>query len=70
MQAQVMHARKVRGLKYNKLAMTDLIHAKMMEEMKGFLMGNMEGEWMLEEVAEYWLHMGNSNWMEKDVKGS
>ena len=59
--------RRARGLKYNEPVMADLVYTKMTEEMKGFLMANVDGEHMEEEVAQYWMREVDPNWTEEDV---
>ena len=55
LQAQLINEKRSRELKYEEPAMGDLTQARMTNEMKSFLMANMDGERIDNELAEYWL---------------
>ena len=53
-------------MKYEEPTIGDLTQARMMNEMKSFLMANVDGEWMNNELAEYWLNdMGDNRDLEE-----
>ena len=58
-----MNERKARGLKYTELAMNVVKERKLTDKMREFLLANMDGGRMTDELTEHWLRAEDSNWM-------
>jgi len=75
LQSQTINERRSRGLKYDEPEIISLTKAKITKEMQEFLLANMDGERLTDELVEYWLREElreeDPNWIqENDTQNS
>lgn len=70
MQAQIINERICHELKYNKPSMASPTKATLTKEIHQFLLANVDGELMVDELVEYWLKKelweNDPNWIYED----
>ena len=63
-QAHIINERVCRRLKYEEPTIATLTKAKLTDKMKGFVLANMDGGIMNDELVEYWFTAGD-NWVQE-----
>lgn len=65
-QTQIINTRISRKLKYDEPAIASLTKTKLTNEMRKFLLTNMDDERMTDELVEYWLQEEYPNWVHEE----
>ena len=68
-QAQIMNERRAKGLKYKEPSMDVVKKGILTDEMRDFLLANMDGERLSDGLAEYWMRAVDPNWMADEDGG-